>query len=315
VHPSPREPGQSLNEKAAPSTSTHVAVDVDEVDVALPGVELGFSRIDRGKGGINFRSWIHSGVSIHHATVGFSMMGQGVIGNSTLVLVTPLRVAATPTRWEGDEAREGEFSIYGPGADHYAVDSAGWELSILCADLRALEATAETLGHELGDWDGRRIRRQGPPKTMLGAGFAELDSGGDGPEVLRQVVDALSATSDYGSSRRRIPSAEIVGRVNGYLAASGLWFPPIVDLCSAAAVSERRLRSAFIDCYDMPPSHYLRSRALSAAHQILRRPSPELGSVTSIAHAHGFRHLSNFAHYYRQAHGVTPSETLRSNGN
>ena len=297
--------------------STLVAAEVDEVNAALPGLELGFSRIDRGLGNTNFRSRNHSGVSIHHATVGFSMIGQGVISNATLAMVTPLGVAATPTRWEGDEAREGEFNIYGPGSDHYALDAAGWELSILCADIRALEATAETLGRELGDWDGRRIRRHGPPKAMLSAGFAELDDGGDGSEVLRQVVDALSATSDYDSSRRGIPSTEIVGRVNDYLAASESWFPPIVNLCNATGVSERRLRSAFIDCYDLPPTRYLRSRALSAVHQILRKPSPEWGSVTvtSIALAHGFRHLSNFALYYRQAYGATPSETYRSNGN
>ena len=292
--------------------STLVAVDVDEVNVALPGVELGFSRIDRGRGNTNFRSWIHSDVSIHHATVGFSMVGQVAIGNSTLAMVTPLRVAATLTQWEGEKAVEGGFSVYGPGADHHAMDAAGWELSILCADIRALERTAETLGRELGDWDGRRIRGHGPPKAMFSAEFTELDDGGDGSEVLRQVVDALSATSDYDSSRRGIPSTEIVGRVNDHLEASGAWFPQIVDLCIAAAVSERRLRSAFIDCYGMPPSRYLRSRALSSAHQILRQRSPEWDSVSTIALAHGFRHLSNFARYYRQAYGSTPSEAFRS---
>jgi AraC-like DNA-binding protein len=293
---------------------TTVAVDVDEVNIALPGVDLGFSRTDLGIGHTSFRSWIHSDVSIHHATVGFSMVGQGVIGNSTLAMVTPLRVTATPTLWEGDKAVEGEFGIYGPGVDHHAMDAAGWELSILCADIRALEGTAETLGRELGDWDGKRIREHGPPKTMLGVGFTELDDGGDGSEVLRQVVDALSATSGYDSSGRGIPSAKIAGRVNDYLAASGSWFPPIVDLCNATGVAERRLRSAFIDCYDMPPSHYLRRRALSAVHQILGRSSPGWDSVTSIAHAHGFRHLSDFARYYRQTYGALPSEALRSNG-
>jgi AraC-like DNA-binding protein len=194
------------------------------------------------------------------------------------------------------------------------MNAAGWELSILRADIRALERTAETLGRELGDWDGKRIREHGSPKAMLGVGFTELDDGGDGSEVLRQVVDALSATSGYDSSGRGIPSTEIAGRVNEYLAASGSWFPPIVDLCNATGVSERRLRSAFIDCYDMPPSHYLRRRALSAVHKSLRRPPSEWGSVASIAYAHGFRHLSDFARYYRQVYGVLPSETLRSNG-
>lgn len=293
---------------------TQLAVDVDEVNIALPGIELGFARTDRGVGITNFRSWIHSDVSIHHATVGFSMIGRGVIGNSTLAMVTPLRVAAKPTRWEGDEAKQGEFNIYGPGADHYAIDAVGWELSILCADSRALEATAEALGRELGDWDGKRIGRHGPPKAMIDAEFAELDSGGDGPEVLRQVLDALSVTPGYDSSPRGVPSTEIVGRVNEYLAASGSWFPPIVDLCNATAVSERRLRSAFIDCYDMPPTHYLRARALSAVHQILKGASSKSGSVASIAYAHGFRHLSDFARYYRQTYGALPSETLRSNG-
>jgi AraC-like DNA-binding protein len=149
---------------------------------------------------------------------------------------------------------------------------------------------------------------------MLRAGVAELDYGGDGPEVLRQVVDALSVASGYEGSQHGVPSTEIVGRVNDHLAASASWFPPVVDLCSAAGVSERRLRSAFIDCFDMPPTHYLRNRALSAVHQILQQPSPKWDSVTSIAHAHGFRHLSNFARYYRRTYGVTPVETFRSSG-
>ena len=138
------------------------------------------------------------------------------------------------------------------------------------------------------------------------------DGGGDGAEVLRQIVNALSATSGDNSSRRGIPSHEIVGRVNDYLAASGAWFPSIVDLCTAAGVSERRLRSAFIDCYDMPPSRYLRGRALSSVHRILRQRPPAWDSVSSIAHAHGFRHLSNFALYYRQAYGSTPSATFQT---
>jgi AraC-like DNA-binding protein len=291
---------------------TLVAADVDGVNVALPGIELDFSRTDRGVGNTNFRSWHHSGVSIHHATVGFSMVGQGVISNSTLAMVTPLRAAAIPTRWEGEEAHEGEYNIYGPGAGHYAVDSAGSELSIVCADIRALEATAETLGRELPDLDGRRVTRQGPPKAIFSAVFTELDDGGDGAQVLRQIVNAVSATSRDNSSRRGIRSTEIVGRVNDHLEASGAWFPPIVDLCIASAVSERRLRSAFIDCYDMPPSRYLRSRALSSAHQILRQRSPEWDSVSAIALAHGFRHLSNFALYYRQTYGSAPSETYRA---
>jgi AraC family ethanolamine operon transcriptional activator len=150
---------------------------------------------------------------------------------------------------------------------------------------------------------------------MLGAGFTELDDGGDGSEVLRQVVDALSATSGYDSSERGIPSTEIVGRVNDYLAASGSWFPPIADVCNATGVSERRLRSAFTECYDVPPSHYLRNRALAAVDRSLREQSPAWTTVSSVAHAHGFRHLSDFARYYRRVYGATPSETLRSNGN
>ena len=150
---------------------------------------------------------------------------------------------------------------------------------------------------------------------MLHAGFTELDSDGEGPEVLRQVVNALSVTSRNVGWRRGIPSTEIVGRVNDYLEASGSWFPPIVDLCNAAAVSERRLRSAFTECYDLPPSHYLRNRALAAADRSLREQSPAWTTVSSVACAHGFRHLSDFARYYRRVYGARPSETLRSNGN
>ena len=141
----------------------------------------------------------------------------------------------------------------------------------------------------------------------------ELDHGSDGSAIHKHMLDLLLAQPrSHDHSRRNLTSLEVVGRVSEYLQSASAWFPSLAQLCLAAGVSERRLRTAFLDCYDMPPSQYLRVRALSAVRQELRHSDPREASVTDIAFAHGFRHLGQFAHYYRRAYGVKPSQTLRA---
>ena len=148
---------------------------------------------------------------------------------------------------------------------------------------------------------------------------SELDPGGDARALLSSVALALSSSSFDVGSRRALTSKEIVGRSFEYLDATGSWFPPIADLCRAVWVSERRLRQAFVDCFDRSPSQVLRIRALDAVRQTLLDATFPNTMVTSVATDHGFRHLGDFTRYYRGSFGETPSQTLRTaawtNGN
>lgn len=77
-----------------------------------------------------------------------------------------------------------------------------------------------------------------------------------------------------------------------------------------ACVSRRTLEGAFKRHFGISPLAYARHQRLLAVRAALRDPGREL-SVTQVALAHGFVHMSRFAAQYRETFGVSPSETLR----
>ena len=292
-----------------------VARDVDELALVLPGAEFGLSRVDNGADATRVISRFHSGVSRHDMDFGFSVLGGGAIDDSTLIVGIPTAAGPTPTLWDGAEVAVGSVWVYGPGTTHHASDVYGLRVDVLCVDYESLRETAEVLGVDIGDWENRRARLDGPGwqgRSILAVG-SELDQDGDAAALLSSVARALSSGSFDVGSQRMLSSTEIVGRSFEYLDATGSWFPPIADLCKAALVSERRLRQAFIDCFDRPPSQVLRTRALNAVHRALRNGTSHDSSVSGVAIRHGFRHLGDFARYYRLTFGETPSQTLRAN--
>ncbi|MEK6234614.1 MAG: helix-turn-helix domain-containing protein, partial [Planctomycetales bacterium] len=87
---------------------------------------------------------------------------------------------------------------------------------------------------------------------------------------------------------------------------------PIVlsDLCSLTDVSERTLRSAFLNVVGLTPNKYLRIIRLNRVRAELQRSSPGLTSVTSAAMRWGFYHLGRFSQDYKRLFGESPSETV-----
>jgi AraC family transcriptional regulator, ethanolamine operon transcriptional activator len=82
------------------------------------------------------------------------------------------------------------------------------------------------------------------------------------------------------------------------------------ELCDVLAVSASSLAEAFRAVFVISPHRFLKLRRLSMVRAALRseeRPSP---LVKSVALSHGFWHLGQFAHDYRETFGETPSETL-----
>ncbi|WP_158262269.1 MULTISPECIES: helix-turn-helix transcriptional regulator [Pirellulaceae] len=86
----------------------------------------------------------------------------------------------------------------------------------------------------------------------------------------------------------------------------------IDDLVSATRVSERTLRSIFLEFYGLPPQRYLMIRRLNQAHATLRSADPETTTVTNIAARYGFWHFGRFAGAYGKLFGETPSATLHA---
>ena len=84
----------------------------------------------------------------------------------------------------------------------------------------------------------------------------------------------------------------------------------LADLCEASGVSERRVRSAFYECYQMSPTAYLRVTALNAVRRELVEGPRLRDAVSHAATDRGFWHLSRFAAQYRVLFGESPRHTL-----
>src|SRR5262249_13122900 len=82
------------------------------------------------------------------------------------------------------------------------------------------------------------------------------------------------------------------------------------DLCRAAAVSERTLRSAFRKVHGVSPYRYLRGFRMTQARQALMTAGSRHGTVTEVAMQFGFLELGRFSVDYRSAFGECPSERL-----
>ena len=82
------------------------------------------------------------------------------------------------------------------------------------------------------------------------------------------------------------------------------------ELCDALAVSASALAEAFRAVFGVSPHRFLKLRRMSMVRAALRAYEGPMPLVKSIALAHGFWHLGQFAHDYRNTFGEMPSETL-----
>jgi len=83
------------------------------------------------------------------------------------------------------------------------------------------------------------------------------------------------------------------------------------DMANAAGISVRSLQNGFRNFRGTTPMAYLRDLRLDHAREELLKSSRTNRSVTDIATAFGFMHLSKFAKYYKIRFGEAPSETAR----
>ncbi len=82
-------------------------------------------------------------------------------------------------------------------------------------------------------------------------------------------------------------------------------------LSQNVGVSERTLRSAFVEYLGMPPLKYLTLRRLHHARKLLQRAAPEELTVSGTAALLGFWDFGRFAGTYRRLFGELPSATLQ----
>jgi AraC family ethanolamine operon transcriptional activator len=86
----------------------------------------------------------------------------------------------------------------------------------------------------------------------------------------------------------------------------------LAELCEAAGVSERTLRTAFQRIHGVSPIRYLHLHRMGQARRALLRADSVKDRVSEIATRFGFANLGRFAVEFRQLFGESPSELLRA---
>ncbi|MBT2298130.1 helix-turn-helix domain-containing protein [Pseudomonas fluorescens] len=87
--------------------------------------------------------------------------------------------------------------------------------------------------------------------------------------------------------------------------------PRLSELCRAAGVSERTLRTAFIATLGMAPTRYLRLRRLHLLRAALAVADQSHASVATIAVRFGYTDCGRMAAAYHALFGEFPSATLQ----
>ena len=88
----------------------------------------------------------------------------------------------------------------------------------------------------------------------------------------------------------------------------------LIELATAAGVSERTLETVFNEYYGVGPRRYLHLRQLNLIRCALKAADPEKASVTEVLAQYGVWEFGRFASRYRRHYGERPSDTLRRKG-
>jgi|SRR5687767_15810007 transcriptional regulator GlxA family with amidase domain len=110
--------------------------------------------------------------------------------------------------------------------------------------------------------------------------------------------------------RRRVTRAEALAQINRYLDASASRTLKFRDLCKASGVSERTLRSIFVEAFGLSPARYLRRRKLRAVRAELAVADPGSVTVASVARRYGLTDVGRMARDYCALFGEYPRATL-----
>jgi len=300
---------------AQPIERTVVAYELDDVTSAFgyKAVRLGLGNGPNAHKQIGF-----DGVLVQSASIGFPNAGALTLRDDQVAVALCVR-APQGALWSEHDFMPGTTMCWGPGAEATWLNREGFSVRFAFVDELAVHSMAETLKQRI------RVPKPGAvlrlPETasarrlgLLLASFGDpLETSvvlPDRPtELLVALTDVLAENAPRSSAARvRGLDSQLIVRtcVDSVDEVGGR--PSLPELCLAANVSERRLRRAFNDVFDMSPAAYFRLRSLTLARsQLLLRHN---SSVTEVASELGWANLGRFAGYYRSVFRETPSHTL-----
>jgi len=297
------------------------AAQADTYSQAVGGLVLEAVRAGPGTGTSEVMTAFDDRFTLTTCKIGFPMLSRTTVPDDKVV-VACLRSTGDGSRWCDQVLEPNSVLIESSGCRHTARNQPGLEFTFAITDWETLHQTANNLGVGLSRLPAGRAALLAPNEANAAlrrdlatysdlAGAGTITSPVPGDDVLGSMVHVLRSLgpSERGARPAQVDSRQVVHACIDYARSIGR-LPSISELCLAAHVSERRLRIAFSDEFDMPPSQFFRCWALGEAHRLLRCCVGEQ-TVTDVAMQLGFGHLGRFAGHYRELYGEAPSATLR----
>ena len=255
-----------------------------------------------------------------HSSIGFAMLSRSTVPDGMIALAY-VRSAPIGSRWCEIDLEPAKVIVEGPACEHTARNLPGLDFMFVLVSLEQVKEHAEQLGFDiawprrgeaqlLADRVNSSLARPALSKFADAAATGVSPTGAVADDVMRSAAYALSGgdPDQRVGVTKRIDSRHVVHACIEY-AASIQRIPSISELCLVAHVSERRMREAFTEEYDIPPSRFFRLWALDEAHRRLARSEGD--TVTDIAMGLGFDHLGRFAGHYKGVYSEAPSTTMR----
>ena len=289
-----------------------------------------FCQMSRGQ----FRGSIHvvagQNVRVFEAETNQSILTRGMDSEfATFIPITPRNEA---TIWRGRKLSAGQMIVKLPEAEYHNLTACNTAIRALLVPVQLLEDATRILTRGKTDfqfptWDAPQV----PTKAMtrLERGLAQLmavalqtpdvlgsmEGRAFEMECLRGVIDAVASSRvAEDSSSGRISRVELVRQAVDYMHAHLEQPLTAFDLCSALDTSDRTLRRAFCETYNLGPLAYFRVIRLHAVRAALQAARGSDDSVACIARRWGFHRLGSFANEYRVQFGELPSHTLGVRG-
>ncbi len=320
--PAPTEPLSPAEDRSATGIATSAVVETDGYSRSVRGINVRAIRTGEGHGPTSVSSEVGDSYIATSIRSGFPLLTSTTIGDS-LVCAVAIRSAPSGARWCGIDLEPGMVIVYGPQAEHTAINPEGSDFAFTVVEVGVLERVASQMQADLAPPAVGQVEVHARSRTSQA--FASMltphvertivdgPQRDDGIDILASLAAALSQPDQMhriGASpfidNRRVVNAcveyvETIGRI-----------VTMAELCLVAHVSERRLRDAFLSVYGQPPSRFLRSWGLDAARKTLLQPyDSATATVAKTACDLGFTHLGRFAGYYKEQFGESPSLTLK----
>ncbi|MDX2378274.1 MAG: helix-turn-helix domain-containing protein [Acidimicrobiia bacterium] len=299
---------------------------VDEIDTytnALGGVRVEAIRTGLGTGPNRVTVVQDRRLTLTSSDVEIPVLSHTTVGDDKIVVVN-IRAAPKGARWCEIDLTEGAVIAYGSSSEHTAITVPGLAFTYIVTDRDQLAAAAEDLRIKFAPPPSGQVHElvRSSRTSALATAMSQLPIAAEhrvdrydarAADVINAMADALSIEERVTriGCRRGIDGRRIVTCCIDHADEIGR-MPSIAELCVVAGVSERTLRVAFTQEYDLPPSLFFRAWALDEARRRLLRNDLRQENVTAIATDLGFFHLGRFAGHYRRHFGEPPSATLRA---